>query len=396
MMLARPLKFVGAAADAPRRNRRGSVWPALVALASLATAAVLAGCAGSPKPKPQPLALLTPQIVVDKLWSQRIEGVKFPLAVAVNRGVFTVAASDGTVLALDAASGREVWRASAGTKLSAGVGSDGRFSAVVTTGDELVTFEQGQIRWRKPLGTRVVTAPLVAGERVFVLGVDRSVQAFDALDGRPIWTLQRPSEPLTLAQSGVLTAFDDTLIVGQGPRLAGVDPLHGSVRWEVAVGTPRGANEIERLADLVGPAARVGSLFCVRSFQAAVGCVDAARGALAWSKKTGGTEGVAADAQYVFGADASDRLSAWRTASGDVAWASDTLKYRGLSAPLSVGASVVFGDADGTLHWLARDTGTAQLRVPTDGSAIVAAPVVSGSTVLVVTRNGGLFAFRTP
>jgi outer membrane protein assembly factor BamB len=79
-----------------------------------------------------------------------------------------------------------------------------------------------------------------------------------------------------------------------------------------------------------------------------------------------------------------------------VAWTSDTLKYRGLSAPLSVGSSVVFGDADGTLHWLARDTGTAQLRVPTDGSAIAAAPVVSGSTVLAVTRDGGLFAFRIP
>jgi outer membrane assembly lipoprotein YfgL len=314
----------------------------------------------------------------------------------VNQGVFTVAGSDGTVLALDAASGREVWRANAGTPLSAGVGSDGRFSAVVTTGNELVTFEQGQVKWRKPLGTRVVTAPLVAGERVFVLGVDRSVQAFDALDGRPIWALRRPGEPLTLAQSGVLTAFDDTLIVGQGPRMAGVDPLHGSLRWEVAVGTPRGANEIERLADLVGPAARVGSLFCARSFQAAVGCVDAARGALAWTRKTGGTQAVAADAQYVFGADASDRLSAWRIDSGDVAWTSDTLKYRGLSAPLSVGASVVFGDADGTLHWLARDTGTAQLRVPTDGSAIAAAPVVSGSTVLAVTRDGGLFAFRIP
>ncbi|MEO6031117.1 MAG: outer membrane protein assembly factor BamB [Burkholderiaceae bacterium] len=388
--------MVAAAAGAPRRIRSGSIWTTLVVAASLATAVLLAGCAGSPKPKPQPLEVLTPQIALEKLWSQRTGSVNFPLAVAVSRGVFIVAGSDGTVLALDAASGHEIWRASAGAKISAGVGSDGRFSSVVTTANELVTFEQGQVKWSKALGTRVVTAPLVAGERVFVLGVDRSVQAFDALDGHPIWVLRRPGDPLTLAQAGVLTAFDDTLIVGQGPRLAGVDPSRGSVRWEVAVGTPRGANEIERLADLVGPAARVGNLFCVRSFQAAVGCVDAARGALVWSNNVGGTEGVAADAQYVFGADASDRLSAWKMASGDTAWTSDTLKYRGLGAPLSVGTSVVFGDSDGTLHWLARDTGAPQLRVPTDGSAIAAAPVVSGSTLLVVTRNGGLFAYRTP
>ena len=131
-----------------------------------------------------------------------------------------------------------------------------------------------------------------------------------------------------------------------------------------------------------------------RSFQAAVGCVNVERAALGWSRNIGGTDGVAADAEFVFGADASDRITAWKTGTGDVAWTSDKLQYRGLGTPLSVGKTVVFGDANGMVHWLARDTGEAQLRLPTDGSAIVAAPAVSGSTMLVVTRNGGLFAFR--
>jgi len=362
-------------------------------LAALAGVAIVAGCASS-KPDPKPLEPLVAKIGGSLAWSQRVDGVKFPLAVAVTPGVFTVAGDDGTVLALDAESGREVWRASAGAKLSAGVGSDGRFAAVVTRDGELVVFEQGQPKWRKALGARVTTAPLVAGERIFVLGVDRAVQAFDAADGRKLWVLQRPGDPLTLAQSGVISAFKDTLVVGQGPRMAGVDPTRGSVRWEVVVGSPRGANEIERLADLVGPAARVGELVCARSFQAAVGCVNAERGTTSWSKNVGGTDAVAADAEFVFAADASDRITAWKTGSGDVAWTSDKLLYRGLSGPLSVGKTVVFGEADGTLHWLARDTGEAQLRLTTDGSAIVAQPVVSGTTMLVVTRKGGLFAFR--
>ena len=366
----------------------GRVW-ALPAL----TVVALMGCAAS-KPQPQPLEPLTPKIAGALAWSQRVDKQTFPLSVAVNASTFTVAGSDGAVFALDAESGREIWRANVGAKLTAGAGSDGRFSAVVTRDDELVAIEQGRVLWRKPLGTRVVTAPLVAGERVFVLGVDRAVQAFDALDGRKIWSLQRPGDPLTLAQVGVLAAFNDTLLVGQGPRLGGVDPTHGTLRWEVAVGSPRGANEIERLADLVGPAVRVGDVVCMRSFQAAVGCVNALRNTLVWSKTIGGTDGVAADADFVFGADASDRLTAWKTGTGEVVWSSDKLQYRGLGTPLSVGKTVVFGDAEGTVHWLARDTGQAQLRLPTDGSAIVGAPVVSGATMLVVTRNGGLFAFR--
>jgi len=372
-----------------RTERATSYW-----LGAAALLAILAGCSAS-KPKPQPLEPLTPKITVNLAWSARVDSVQFPLAVAVTGGVFTVAATDGTVLALDADTGRQIWRGSAGAKLSAGVGSDGRFAAVVTSDGELVVFDQGQIKWRKQLAARVATAPLVAGERVFVVGVDRAVQAFDAIDGRKLWVLQRPGDPLTLAQSGVLAPFKDTLIVGQGPRMAGVDPLRGTIRWDVAVGSPRGANEIERLADLVGPSVRVGDLICTRSFQAAVGCVNAQTGATSWSKNFGGTDAVAADDQFLIAADGTDRISAWKTTTGEAAWSTDKLLYRGLGSPLSLGKSVVFGDSEGTLYWLARDTGEAQLRMSTDGGAIVAAPAKSGATMLVVTRKGGLFAFRS-
>jgi outer membrane protein assembly factor BamB len=355
--------------------------------------ALLIGCAAD-KPKPVPLEPLTPRIAGKQVWNKRIGGIGFPLSVAVNGGVFTVAANDGTVMALQADTGKELWRASAGTGLSAGVGSDGRFAAVVTRDGELVAFEGGKPSWRKPLGLRVATAPLVAGERVFVLGMDRSVQAFDALDGRKLWAVQRPGDPLTLSQAGVLSAFNDTLVVGQGPRVLGLDPLRGTVRWDVAVASPRGTNEVERLADLVGPANRTIDSICMRAFQAAVACVNADRGTLVWTKNTGGTDGVAGDAQYVFGADASDRLSAWNRVTGELNWTSEKLLHRGLSTPLSVGPTVVYGDEQGTVHWLSRDKGEPQLRLPTDGSAVVAAPALSGTTMLVATRNGGLFAFR--
>ena len=356
-------------------------------------AALVAGCA-SEKPKATPLDPIAPKMTGRSAWSGRVESAQFPLAVAVSPGVFTVAGTNGTVLALQADNGRELWRANVGAKLSAGVGSDGRFAAVVTRDGVLVTLEAGRELWRAPLSLRVNTAPLVAGERVFVLGGDRSVHAFDALDGTRLWSVRRPGDPLTLAQGGVVAPFKDTLLAGQGPRLAGFDPLTGEVRWEVTIGAPRGTNEVERLADLVAPVARVGDIACVRSFQAAVGCVNAERGTLSWTKTVGGTDGVSADDQFVFGADASDRITAWKTPSGEVAWQSEKLLYRGLGAPLVTPRAVVFGDSEGLVHFLSREQGEPLLRLTTDGSPISAAPVVSGGTLLVVTRKGGLFAFR--
>jgi len=46
------------------------------------------------------------------------------------------------------------------------------------------------------------------------------------------------------------------------------------------------------------------------------------------------------------------------------------------------------------LHFLSRETGETLLRLPTDGSQVVGPPVLSGTTMLVATRAGGLFAFR--
>lgn len=359
-----------------------------------ALVAALAGCSSTDKPKPSALESYTQQLGSRVAWNQKIGAVQFPLAVAATPGVFTVASTEGVVVALEADTGRELWRGNVEAPLGAGVGSDGRFASVVTREGQLVTLEAGRVLWRKGLNMRVSTAPLVAGERVFVLGGDRSVHAFDALDGTKLWTVQRPSDPLTLSQGGVIAAFKDTLLVGQGPRLAGLDPKNGEVRWEVTIGAPRGTNEVERLADLVAPLARVGDFVCVRSFQAAVGCVNAERGALSWVKPVGGNDGVAADEQLVVGADASDRITAWKMGTGEVAWQSEKLLHRGLGAPSSTAKAIVFGDAEGVVHFLSRDKGETVLRLTTDGSAIAAAPTVSGNTMLIVTRNGGLYAVK--
>lgn len=379
-------------ANAPRWRQRLAALPSLAVLAALG----LLGCAAD-RPKPLPLESITAQIAGRQVWNARVDSVQFPLAVAVRDGTFIVAGTDGTVLALEAQSGRELWRGQAGNRLSAGVGSDGRFAAVVTRENELVVLDKGAKLWSTRLASRTTTAPLVAGERVFVLGVDRVVHAFDALDGRRLWSLQRPGEALTLAQPGVLAAHKNTLVAGIGALMLGIDPTAGSVRWEVAITSPRGTNEVERLNDLVGPVLRVGDQLCARAFQTAVGCVTVNgldRATLRWSRNAGGQQAVGGDADFVFGGDGADRFSAWRAGGGELAWSNERLLYRSLSAPLSAGKTVMVGDLDGQVHFLAREDGKTLLRLPTDGSPVVSQPVLSGTTVLVVTRNGGLYAFR--
>lgn len=371
-----------------------------VALISL-LAASLTGCStisstwtswfGSEKDKPAALETLSGPASGRIVWSAKGDNIGFPLSIATPGDRFVVASSDGSVRALAAVDGRELWRGDVGAKLSAGIGSDGRFAAVVNRDNELVVLDNGKVAWKKALPTPVVAAPLVAGERVFTLTLDRQVLAFDALDGRKIWELKRPGEPLTLAKAGVLLAYKDTLVVGQGPRLAGVDPVKGQLRWEASVATPRGTNEVERLADLVGPAVRQGEVICARAFQSSVGCVNAERGSALWNRVVGGTNGIGADAQVVVAGDASDRLSAWKLANGDLAWSADQFQRRKLSEPVVTAKQVLIGDFEGQVHLIDRDTGKTRSRLATDGSPVVTI-ALQGDTALVATKSGGLFA----
>lgn len=375
-------------------------------LLAVAAAALLAGCSVMPqlsalpflggaadKPKPAELQPNPGLLGVSQAWTARIGRVELPLGVAVNGNTLTLAASDGAVVALDAASGRELWRANAGAPVAAGVGSDGNTAAVITRQNDLVAFAGGKELWRQKLTALSYTPPLVAGARVFVLAADRSVIAFDGQTGRRLWTQQRQAEPLVLRHAGVLLAVGDTLVAGQGGRMAGLNPLNGSIRWEVAIATPRGINEIERLADLVGGASRVGTTVCARAFQAAVGCVDAERGQLLWTQRANGSDGVHGDEASVFGTENDGRVVSWRRDNGQRAWVNEQLLHRGPGTPLALGRSVVVGDEAGFVHMLSREDGSLLNRLATDGSAIAAAPVVAGNTLVIVTRNGGVFGF---
>lgn len=369
------------------------------AVGAVALAAGLAGCSmmpsifGSDKPKPAELPPNAALIAVRPAWTARVGAVTLPLTVSVNGGTIALAGGDGTVAVIDAATGRDVWRASAGGPLAAGVGSDGKLVAVVSRANELVALSAGKEAWRRKLAAVSYTAPFVAGARVFTLTADRAVTAFDGKTGRKLWTQQRAGEPLVLRHAGVMLAVGDTLVVGLSGRMVGLDPLNGSVRWEAPLATPRGINDVERLVDLVGSVSRVGETVCARAFQASVGCVNATRGTVLWTQRANGFEGVHGDDKLVFGTEADGKVLAWRRDNGERVWASDRLQYRGLTAPLALGRSVVVGDSTGLVHLLSREDGTLLNRLATDGSAVAAAPVVAGNTLVVVTRNGGIYGF---
>lgn len=373
------------------RVASGWRWPVWLALC----AGALAACSSTPsKPEPAPLAPAATRMAATLAWSVQLGPTHAMLVPRAVAGRVFVANAGGTVAALDAATGQDIWRINLAQALDAGVGTDGQMAAVITQGHDLVALRDGQEIWRVRLSARSFSAPLVAGQRVFVLTADRTVRAFDGQTGASLWVMSRPAEPLVLSQTGALLAVGDTLVAGLAGRLVGLNPLNGIVRWDVPVATSRGTNEVERLVDVVGPVSRVGNSVCVRAYAAAVACVDAGAGTVAWTRPAQGTTGLHGDNRWVFGTETDGRVRAWQRVDGETGWNMDRLRYRSLTAPLAAGRVVAVGDADGFVHLLARDDGSEMTRLTTDGSAIETAPVLAGDVLLVQTRNGGVYAWR--
>ncbi len=379
--------------SAARRSCR-ALWGAL-ALAGLLG---VSGCSlwgGSSKPKPAELGPNVPVLGVRQAWTARIGAVEgVALDVHVNGNVVTLASANGEVAAIDARTGGDVWRTQLNMQLASGVGSDGRWSAVVSRNAQVVVLDGAREIWRKSLPAQAYTAPLVAGHRVFVLAADRSITAFDAATGYQLWRQQRPGEPLILRQAGVLMAVGDTLVAGLSGRLVGFNPDNGVVRWEAPLASPRGTNDVERLVEIVGRTSRVGDSVCARAFQATVGCIDAGRGTVLWTQPASGSEGIDGDGSMLFGTESNGTVAAWRRADGVRAWTSERLQFRKLTAPLLLGRSVVIGDDSGLVHLLSRADAAPLNRLATDGSGIAASPVAAGDTLVVVTRKGGVYGFR--
>ena len=372
----------------------------LRAVAAAAVLATVAGCSlfGAKRTPPDPLPAATGALRPVPLWSASLgsrSGVGF-VPVAIGDSVWA-AAQDGTVARIDLDSGRPVWRVSLGKALSAGVGTDGTTTVVATRDGTLVALDaQGATRWTVPVGAEVVTAPAVADGTVLLRTSDNRVVAHDAESGRRRWQYQRQNPPLVLRNSGGISMVPGVAFVGMpGGRMVALALDTGAPRWDVPLAQPRGATELERIADVVGTPLVIGRELCAASYQGRVGCLDAPSGTPVWIREFSSAVGLDVDTRGVVLPDANDVVHAFDR-GGQPVWQQKGFARRRLGAPLIVGSAVAIGDLEGNVLWLSRSDGTLAAVTKTDGKPIVAPPAAVGSTLVVQTSGGTLHAFRAP
>jgi outer membrane protein assembly factor BamB len=372
----------------------------------IASLVLLAGCSSlnpfarkAPRNEPAPLAQFKPSMATRTVWSARIgKSGDYPLTPAVIDARVFVASADGEISCLDAADGKPIWKIKAGVELTAGVGTDGKVVVVVGTDGVILAFDanDGKPLWKAQASTEVLSPPALGGGVVVIRSMDNRIAAYDLESGIRRWFVQRTAPALALrASPGILMNDGIAYVALPAGRLLALAALTGAPRWDAPIAEPRGATELERVADVSGMPVLMGRDICAAAYQGRLACVDAGNGSVRWAREISADVGPGLDQRYVFASDESGNLQAFARDSGSSLWRNTSLSWRGLSSPVSFGRAVVVGDRQGYLHFFSREEGALLARVQTDGSAIRATPIVAGATLIVQSQNGSLLAIST-
>lgn len=351
---------------------------------------------------PAELVSFTPSLEVETLWSTRVgtgsdkQLVKLVPAVALDR----VYAADrrGRVVAVEAASGRQVWDAETGVRISAGPGVGEGLVLMGTSDGEVLALDSadGVLKWRAPVSSEVLSVPQAMDGVVVVATMDGKVFGLEAADGRQRWVYDRTVPVLTLRGASSPALAHGRAIGGfASGKLASLDLRDGRPQWEATIAVPRGRSELERLVDISAAPILVGDVAYVVSFQGRIAAVSIDSGRIIWARDFSSYTGLTTDGSQLYVVDDQSHVWALYARNGASVWKQDKLQLRSLAAPTVHGGAVVVGDFEGYLHWLSQEDGELLARVRVDDEGIVAAPVVVDDTLYVLGKGGTLKALKT-
>ena len=345
--------------------------------------------------KPGPLPALEAKATARVNWQVSLGSKGGPaFAPAVRPDAIYAASPDGVLVSVDPANGTQRWRINTGKPLSAGVGADAVAVAVGTDkGDVLVFDISGKPLWQTKITSEVSGPPKPTDGIVIVWSLDGRIFGLSETDGARKWVYQRPTPPLTVRRyaGGVVTRGG--LFTGTpGGKLLGINVATGALAWEGNVATPKGATELERLADITSLPVVEERQVCAAAYLGRVACFDPQRGTPTWSRDFGSLGGLALDNRYLYITDDKGAVQALDKSTGASVWKQDKLAQRFPSGPVVVGDYLGVVDAEGYLHLLDRSDGNLVGRVETDGKAPLSQPATVADAVVWQSVGGNLIS----
>jgi outer membrane protein assembly factor BamB len=318
----------------------------------------------------------------------------------------------GTQLtAVDAATGARIWTFNTEPEKEGSGGAGGGVSydrgrLYVGTGyAQVIALEAdtGKELWRQTLTAPVRAGPTVGAGRVFAVTVDNQVHALDIANGRRQWAHSGITETAGIYGSAS-PALEGNIVIAafSSGEIFALRTDNGRVLWSDSLAGALRADPVSSLADIRGlPVIDRGQVFAASNAGRMV-AIDLRSGGRIWDQNFGSLSTPWLAGDFIFLVTVDGDLTCITRRDGRVRWVAPLQRFRDEKAkrgrivwtgPVLVGSRLFVANSEGEGLTVSPLTGEIDARIRLPGAVFVS-PVVANRTVYVLTDRGDLVALR--
>ena len=266
-----------------------------------------------------------------------------------------------------------------------------------------LSAQTGAQLWKTDLGVPIVNAPVANGGRVFLSSEDNHFYALAQSDGRKLWDHQGISEAAgILSSTSAAVAGEFVIAPYTSGELYAIRVLNGRPAWNDMLTRSGTVTALSELDDIAGrPVVDRDMVFAI-SHSGIMAAISLSTGDRIWSRDIGGiqTPWVAGDFLYVLTSDS--QLLCLQRKDGRVKWIAQLARWENesdksgdivWSGPVLISNRLIVVSNTGVIASISPYTGKMLGREKFDGGTIIS-PVVANGTLFVLTKHADLLALR--
>jgi outer membrane protein assembly factor BamB len=261
----------------------------------------------------------------------------------------------------------------------------------------------GKQLWKVDVNVPIVNAPVANGGRVFVSSQDNHFYALAQIDGRKLWDHQGITENAGILESTSAAVSGEYVVVPYSSgELFAIRISNGRVAWSDMLTRTGTTTALSELDDIAGrPVIDRDMVFAI-SHSGLMVAINLNTGERAWSREIGGIQTPWAAGDFVYVLTAESTLLCLQRKDGKVKWTHQLPRWENpedkedpifWAGPVLVSDRLIVVSSNSYAESISPYTGELKGRMEIPGGAYIA-PVVADGTLYLLTNNAQLVALR--
>jgi outer membrane protein assembly factor BamB len=331
--------------------------------------------------------------------------------VAANGVVFAMD-SNAVISAFTLNSGKKLWRTATvnedteSSNVGGGLCLDNGTLYAVNGMSEILSLDPGNggVRWRTNLGRNARSAPTVADGRIYLSTIDSKLLALSVEDGHQLWSYQATQAPTTYLGDPAPAYAQGIVIAGFGSgEVAALRAESGAVVWTDTLGIPRGKSSLVDFLAIRGDPVVINGQVFVTGMGGLTVAADLLTGRRVWERRVASANTQYAAGGWLFVVSTDQEAGAINVDDARIAWVTTLQRWENEEkkkdlitwyGPVLAGDRLILLGSNKDMLFLNPFGGETLGKQLLSDAPSPFSPVVVDGTLLVVTEDGKLTAWR--